>query len=310
MREAVAQFLAFFRGVLVRLVDGCGAMLGRCAYEEQRFAHFLARLVVVERRIKGMPRRLAFLWRWLRYAIHRYHLLPTWLKLLKLAVVVVVVFGPGAWEKGRIYYEHHQLYSQFYDHYYAYFKHRYKPRDAHFYADSYALQYADYYTSPAYREALRHALPQDMGITKGLSISLRGLQLIRQFEGLMLKPYRDAGGKYTIGYGHLMRASERFTEITAAEAERLLLQDVKIAEQIVRDHVKAPLTRAQFSALVSLAYNIGGYQFRKSTLVERLNEEDYEGAAEEILRWNKIDGEKSRGLAHRRWAEYRMFTGK
>ena len=34
--------------------------------------------------------------------------------------------------------------------------------------------------------------------------------LLREFEGLRLAPYRDTGGLWHIGYGHLIVAGERF----------------------------------------------------------------------------------------------------
>jgi lysozyme len=51
--------------------------------------------------------------------------------------------------------------------------------------------------------------------------------------------------------------------------------------------VKVPLQQAQFDALYSLCFNIGGTAFKNSTVVKRLNANDYQGAADAILMWNK-----------------------
>jgi lysozyme len=51
--------------------------------------------------------------------------------------------------------------------------------------------------------------------------------------------------------------------------------------------VKVPLTQNQFDALYSLCFNIGEGAFKKSTVVKRLNANDYKGAADAILMWNK-----------------------
>ena len=59
----------------------------------------------------------------------------------------------------------------------------------------------------------------------------------------------------------------------------------------------------------ALAYNIGPGAFCGSTLVKRLNAEDYPGACREILRWNRAGGRVVQGLVNRREAEYRQCIG-
>ena len=53
-----------------------------------------------------------------------------------------------------------------------------------------------------------------------------GLELIKHFEGLRLKAYRDSGGVLTIGYGHTTNVYEKQT-ITEAEAETLFAKDIR-----------------------------------------------------------------------------------
>lgn len=62
-----------------------------------------------------------------------------------------------------------------------------------------------------------------------------------------------------------------------------------------------------FDALVSLVYNIGSGAFRKSTLLVKLNEGDYTGAANEMPRWNKSGGVYLAALDARRTSEYNQF---
>jgi hypothetical protein len=66
--------------------------------------------------------------------------------------------------------------------------------------------------------------------------------------------------------------------------------------------VRVPLTQGQFDALVSLCFNIGGSGFRKSTVVRRLNEGNYRGAADAFLMWNKPPE-----IMGRRRSEYKQF---
>jgi lysozyme len=73
--------------------------------------------------------------------------------------------------------------------------------------------------------------------------------------------------------------------------------------------VKVPLYQHEYDAYLSLSYNIGPTAFCKSTLVRKLNQQDYSGACAQILRWNRAGGEVVRGLSIRREAEYKQCLG-
>lgn len=124
-----------------------------------------------------------------------------------------------------------------------------------------------------------------------LTINEAGLDIIRESEGLRLTAYRS-GAQWLIGYGHSRTARAGMT-ITEAEASALLREDVADSEEAVRRAVTATVNRNQFSAMVSLAYNLGAGGFSRSKVVERLNEGDYEGAADAFLLHDRarIDGE-------------------
>jgi hypothetical protein len=68
-----------------------------------------------------------------------------------------------------------------------------------------------------------------------------------------------------------------------------------------------PVTSNQFSALVSLAYNVGIGALRGSTLLRLLNARDYAGAANQFPRWNRGGGRVLPGLVKRRAAERDLF---
>jgi lysozyme len=123
----------------------------------------------------------------------------------------------------------------------------------------------------------------------------------------MLEPYKDVGGKLTIGYGHLIRPGEYFTQVTEKEAEALLLKDVAVAEAVVKRNVKVRINAQQYSALVSLVYNVGQGHFEDSTLLELLNKGDYNGASKQFMRWVHVDGDRIKGLVTRRLAEKELF---
>ena len=79
------------------------------------------------------------------------------------------------------------------------------------------------------------------------------------------------------------------------------------AELCVSDCVHIPLTDNEFSACVSLAYNIGCDAFENSTLVHLLNESDIDGAQAQFKRWKKQRGKVLNGLVARRAAEEQLF---
>lgn len=135
-----------------------------------------------------------------------------------------------------------------------------------------------------------------------------GLSLIKSFEGLRLEKYRDAIGKWTIGYGHLILPNEGFPEkLTRPAAELLLKSDLQTVEQAVNKLVKVQLTQNQFDALVSFAFNLGSGNLSSSTLLKKLNAGDYKGAADEFPKWNKAAGKVLSGLTKRRAAERELF---
>lgn len=135
--------------------------------------------------------------------------------------------------------------------------------------------------------------------------------MIKQLEGLRLKPYRDSGGKWTIGYGHLIKDNEpelrRKQGITQKDADNLLFNDIAIAERAITDNVQTPLNIAQFDALVSLIFNIGVGAFRSSTLLKKLNQKNYAEAASEFPRWRYVGTVESSALLKRRAIEQDMF---
>lgn len=143
------------------------------------------------------------------------------------------------------------------------------------------------------------------------TINQAGLDIIKEFEGLRLKAYLCPAGVWTVGYGHTSAAGAPTvypeTTVTAAEAEAILRADLRRFEEQVAAMVKVPVTDNQFSALVSLAFNIGVGALGSSTLMRKLNARDVAGARAEFARWNKAGGKVLRGLTRRRAAEAELF---
>jgi GH24 family phage-related lysozyme (muramidase) len=139
-------------------------------------------------------------------------------------------------------------------------------------------------------------------------INANGLLLLKSFEGLRLESYLDAVGIWTIGYGTTANVVQGM-RISQAQAEAFLMRDLATFEQTIASTVKVPLNSDQLSALVSFTYNVGSTAFAESTLLQLLNKNDYIGAADQMLRWNKGDNLELPGLTRRRQAERSLFLG-
>lgn len=140
-----------------------------------------------------------------------------------------------------------------------------------------------------------------------MHITDKGIALIKEYEGLSLKAYRDTGGVWTIGVGHT-RTAKAGMVITEAQADDLLREDLREAEDGVRKLFPAT-TQAQFDALTSFVFNLGEGQVQDSTLRRLHNEGQYEAAAAQFSRWVYDNGVKLTGLVRRRAAEAKLYRG-
>jgi len=140
-----------------------------------------------------------------------------------------------------------------------------------------------------------------------MQVNEAGLRIIKEFEGLRLRAYRCPAGVWTIGYGHT-RTARKGQVITEAEADRLLREDLRVFEQGVLDALGgAPTTENQFSAMVSLAYNIGLGAFRRSKVLAFHKAGKTAEAARAFANWRKAGGKVLPGLVRRRAAEAKLY---
>lgn len=150
------------------------------------------------------------------------------------------------------------------------------------------------------------------------SISSKGIDFIKSFEGFSLTSYDDGVGVWTIGWGSIkdlqgnpIRKGQTIDKNTAT---KLFKRDLQSFEEAVNRLVTVPLTQNQYDSLVSFSYNVGVGALSGSTLLKKLNVGDYVGAAESFLSWNKgrINGKlvEIKGLTRRRQAEKELFLTK
>ena len=137
-----------------------------------------------------------------------------------------------------------------------------------------------------------------------------GLNLIKGYEGLRMSAHYAPSEQWTVGYGHTSTARHGMS-LTEGEAERLLRDDVSPIEALIADTVRAPLNQNEHDALVSLVFNIGEDNWRRSSVLRKLNEGDKLAAAQAFEMWTKarVDGElvSLDGLVRRRAAEKSLF---
>lgn len=131
-------------------------------------------------------------------------------------------------------------------------------------------------------------------------IGKRGLDLIKSFEGLYLKPYVCPAGIPTIGYGATFyedgkKITLKDKPITESRANELLLNQLSSFEKYVDSFCTDRLTQNQFDALVSFCFNVGPQALRASTLLRKVNKNPNDPTIkDEFLKWCKADGTRNR----------------
>ena len=136
--------------------------------------------------------------------------------------------------------------------------------------------------------------------------------VVKEFEGLRLKPYHDDAGFPTIGYGHKLSSIKddpltKYKPITETVAVAMLMADLSEAQKEVRSLVTVRLTAGQEAALIDLVYNIGAGNFQTSTLRRDLNSGMYSDVPAQFRRWVYAGGHVESGLEKRREAEIELW---
>ena len=95
-----------------------------------------------------------------------------------------------------------------------------------------------------------------------MKISNAGIELIKQFEGVRNRPYRDCIGLWTVGVGHLIGDGKSLPEpwnkvFTKEEIDALLIQDLSRFERGITMQLPVSLKQCEYDALCSFAFNLG-----------------------------------------------------
>lgn len=146
---------------------------------------------------------------------------------------------------------------------------------------------------------------------KTLDALVEAIKLIKGFEGCKLTAYQCPAGIWTIGWGETLGVKEGDTW-TQQQADAVLRQRVgqfmlATLKRCPKLHIEPP---ERLAACTSLAYNIGVGAFGACSVSRKTARQDYPGAANSFLLWNKGGGRVLRGLTLRRQAERRAYLGK
>lgn len=145
------------------------------------------------------------------------------------------------------------------------------------------------------------------------AISEKGLNLIKQFEGFLAKPYKCPAGIPTIGYGATyypngLKVTMSDKAITEGQASTMLMNMLRTYEKSVDSFCRDDINQNQFDALCAFAYNVGINALKNSTLLKKVNKNPNDPTIRaEFLKWNKANGRALNGLTNRRIAEADLY---
>ena len=157
-------------------------------------------------------------------------------------------------------------------------------------------------------------------------ISPKALKMIAHHEGVRNKPYRCPARLWTVGVGHVIDPNHArvpfeqrsYLEIpdgwnrtfTMEEVDAILAKDLERFERGVLKYCpSAARNQGWLDSLVSFSFNVGLGTLQRSTLRQKHNRGDYQGAAEEFLKYCKAAGKVLRGLENRRKDERALYLG-
>jgi lysozyme len=139
--------------------------------------------------------------------------------------------------------------------------------------------------------------------------------LCKQFEGFRSKPYLCPANVPTIGYGSTYYADgQKVTlqdnPIDEPTASALLMHELEhtYLQGVLRNCPILMTDERKCNAIVDFCYNLGTGRLQTSTLKRKINAQDWEGAKEQLMLWNKGGGKVLAGLTKRRVAECALLN--
>ncbi len=127
-----------------------------------------------------------------------------------------------------------------------------------------------------------------LGIVAGTNHTLQtspaGLAHIANLEGCRNNAYRCSAETWTNGIGHTSNVTKNSVVNNEQIADNFIY-DVAHAERVVNKYLKVEVTQAKFDVMVSFVFNLGSGNFRRSTLLKKMNKKQFISACKELKRW-------------------------
>lgn len=140
--------------------------------------------------------------------------------------------------------------------------------------------------------------------TIGTAAAAAAIAMVAGWEGKRNDPYQDIVGVWTVCYGETKVAMRRYSD---AECRDMLDASlVGYAEPVLARNPGLRDRPSQLAAAVSLTYNIGAANYRRSTVARRFDAGNWRGACDAFLMWNRAGGRVVKGLDNRRRAERKL----
>jgi lysozyme len=131
-------------------------------------------------------------------------------------------------------------------------------------------------------------------------------ELCKRFEGFRSKPYLCPANVATIGYGSTYYADKRKVTL---EDPPMSQEEAHLLLMVELEHTYLPgVDERKCNAIVDFCYNLGTGRLQTSTLKRKINAQDWEGAKEQLMLWNKGGGKVLAGLTKRRVAECALLN--
>ena len=157
-----------------------------------------------------------------------------------------------------------------------------------------------------------------------MKITVRGIELIKHWEGVRYRPYLCSARLFTVGVGHVLyplqgrlpldqrqdfqlQAQDDRT-FTTEEVDGILHNDLARFERGVTTLCPVSLTQGEFDSLCSFSFNCGLGTLQRSTLRQKILRGEKEAAADEFLKYTIGGGKILKGLINRRNDERTLWN--